>query len=236
MSERAHLEEFSDQPAAIGFRVKSGWAVAVLLEGPASAPIVLDRRRIELSDPATPQSYQPYHAGLDHAAAAAGVTERLAGIVALCARRSLATLLQCYGPAGRRIQGIGIVTGSAIDPASIANPHVRAHAAEGRLFRTVLEEAARGEGVSATTVLERELYPTLAQWLKLTPADLRRIVTDIGRPLGAPWGANEKAAAAGAWLAMKIKEMARRYSSSRMTPQAMRGPPETPERGGPVTP
>ena len=127
----------------------------------------------------------------------------LAEIVAFCIQRSLAALLERYRTPGGRVQAIGIVAGSGIDPASISNPHIRAHASEGRLFRTTLEQAARREGLSATTVLERELYPTLAQALRLSSADLRRMVSDIGRPLGAPWGADEKAAAAGAWLALQ---------------------------------
>src|SRR5438046_3000435 len=55
--------------AAVGFRVKSGWATAVLLVGPARAPRVADRRVIELSDPAVPTSRQPYHAVMDVATA-----------------------------------------------------------------------------------------------------------------------------------------------------------------------
>jgi len=47
---------------AVGFRVKSGWAAAVVLSGPSSSPSVLHSRRIELSDPAVPESRQPFHA------------------------------------------------------------------------------------------------------------------------------------------------------------------------------
>jgi hypothetical protein len=35
----------------------------------------------------------------------------------------------------------GLVVGSDSDPAVIMNPHIRVHAAEGRLFRTVIEQA-----------------------------------------------------------------------------------------------
>jgi len=48
---------------ALGFRVKTGWAAAVLLAGPADAPRVLDSRRVDLCDPAEPDARQPYHAG-----------------------------------------------------------------------------------------------------------------------------------------------------------------------------
>src|SRR3989475_807242 len=47
---------------AVGFRVKSGWAAAIVLSGPSSSPSVLHARRIELCDPAVPESRQPFHA------------------------------------------------------------------------------------------------------------------------------------------------------------------------------
>jgi hypothetical protein len=49
---------------SIGCRVKSGWAMTVLLAGPVDSPRVLDRRRIQLSDPSVPDTIQTYHAGL----------------------------------------------------------------------------------------------------------------------------------------------------------------------------
>ena len=48
---------------ALGFRVKSGYAIAVALRGPACAPAILARRIVELSDPAVPETRQPYHDG-----------------------------------------------------------------------------------------------------------------------------------------------------------------------------
>src|SRR5262245_3917928 len=50
-------------PAAIGFAVKSGWAATVLLVGSPASPSLAHSRRIDLSDPAIPDSRQPYHAG-----------------------------------------------------------------------------------------------------------------------------------------------------------------------------
>ncbi|MGA7870989.1 MAG: hypothetical protein WCA22_08820, partial [Candidatus Binatus sp.] len=54
---------------AIGFRVKTGRATAVVMAGPATAPRVLSRRSLQLFDPAIPESYQPYHAEPELAAA-----------------------------------------------------------------------------------------------------------------------------------------------------------------------
>jgi hypothetical protein len=45
----------------LGFRVHSGWAAVVAVTGPASSPTVVDRRGIELAEPAIRGSLQPFH-------------------------------------------------------------------------------------------------------------------------------------------------------------------------------
>jgi len=52
-------------PLAIGFRVKTGRATAVVMAGPASAPRILSRRSLQLWDPAIPESHQPWHADFE---------------------------------------------------------------------------------------------------------------------------------------------------------------------------
>src|SRR5438874_12042865 len=56
--------QMKPQPAALGFRVKSGWAAAVLLTGTARSPQLCDVRRIDLSDLRFPETRQPYHAAM----------------------------------------------------------------------------------------------------------------------------------------------------------------------------
>src|SRR5262249_36610977 len=48
--------------SALGFTIKSGWACAVVLDGPAKSPEVVASLRIELSDPSDAHGRQPYHA------------------------------------------------------------------------------------------------------------------------------------------------------------------------------
>src|SRR6266849_1192163 len=55
----------------LGFRVHSGWAAVVTVKRPASSPAVVDRRRIELADPAIRGSLQPFHAAAELNPAAA---------------------------------------------------------------------------------------------------------------------------------------------------------------------
>ena len=189
----------------LGCRVKSGWATAVLVEGPARAPRVLDRRVIDLSDARIPTSRQPYHAVRDARPSKAAKLERhLRRLVERITKRSLGALLEEYRRQGRRVRRVALVVGSLIDPARIGNDHIRAHALEGRLFRTALEGAARAARLPCTTLVERSLYETAAARLKRPPGALRRAVTDLGGARLGPWRADEKAATLAAWLALRV--------------------------------
>jgi len=52
-------------PAALGFRVKSGWAMAVLLAYADNFPTLIRCVPALLSDPQFPATKQPYHAALE---------------------------------------------------------------------------------------------------------------------------------------------------------------------------
>ena len=54
----------NEADVALGFRVKSGSATAVLLVGPIETPRALDRRIVALSNPDVPETRQPYHAAM----------------------------------------------------------------------------------------------------------------------------------------------------------------------------
>jgi hypothetical protein len=186
----------------IGFRVKSGWATAVLLGGPADAPRVLDRRVVALSDPELPETRQPYHSGFGQEETNAGKISRRVKVVRRVAEQSVAELLAAYRTFDCKMHGAALVVGSVIEPDSIANPHIRAHALEGRLFRTVLIDALSDRGVSCRVLLERNSYLDAANALRRTELDLKRVLTTLGRELGRPWGSNEKLAALAAWTAL----------------------------------
>src|SRR2546428_188068 len=113
------------------------------------APRALAGRVVELSDPAVPTSRQPYHAVMGAAGAASRrVEERLLRVVTGATERSIRELLERYRDAGHAIRAAALVVGSVIDPARIANDHIRAHALEGALFRTALATAASAVIVS----------------------------------------------------------------------------------------
>ena len=177
------------QSCTLGFRVKSGWATAVLIANSAKAPSVIDSRVIELADPDVAHSRQPYHA--------AKVTRLVRGIERF-SRRTIADLLDEYRQ-HQRLRSAAVVASSLTDPASIANQHMRAHASEGRLFRTVLVDGLEQCDIKVRVVLEREVYELLGKALRLRPSEAKRKVAALGESV-ARWRAEQKVAAAAAWL------------------------------------
>jgi len=149
--------------AAVGFTVKSGWASVVLLDGPESEPAVRRSQRLELCDPSVPEARQPYHAGFGKARTEDETLHRLVAEVERFGTRAVAELLTEYrSDKERRIVGAGLVVGSLIDPDTIANPHIRIHALEGRLFRQCVEAGARECQMAMRTWRERSLYADAA--------------------------------------------------------------------------
>ncbi len=192
-------------PCAVGFRIKSGWATTILLAGPAAAPRVIDRRITLLADPVDPEARQPYHAALGtHEARAANAVKRLIKSVERFAHRSVAGLIADYRAVGHRVRGVGIVVGSVVNPATIANDHIRAHAEEGRLFRTVVEQAVRACRLRARVTVEKVLYATAARTLRAPAGRIRNRVTALGEAVDGPWRAEEKGAALAAWMALRL--------------------------------
>jgi len=181
----------------LGFRVKSGWAAAVLLSNSRITPRVIDSRVIELADPAVPHSRQPYHAGFGTAQTNTATVDLLIRGVERFSRQTIAALIEEYRE--HRIRAATIIVASLTDPASIANQHMRAHASEGQLFRAVLVDGLERCGLRVRVVLEREGYELLSKKLHGSLNVAKRKVAALGETQKR-WRAEQKVAAAGAWL------------------------------------
>lgn len=189
-------------PAVLGFRVKSGWASAVLLGGSSGAPSLLYRTRVTLSNPRAPRSLQPYHAGFGRLQKNGAVLRRLVNLVYRATERSFSALVrQCrthrYAPSA-----VALVVGSTIEPELIGNEHIRAHAYEAQLFRTALERAARRRHLACRVIRERDLAAAAASELPQSPQAIMRVAAELGRAAGKPWRSEEKTAVIAAWLVL----------------------------------
>jgi hypothetical protein len=86
-----------------------------------------------------------------------------------------------------KVSGVGVVGSPDRDLACIGNPHIRAHAAEGILFRRAIEIAAKRLRLACRAFSDRGFDVTAA-------------IKAMGREAGRPWRADERAAAMAAWL------------------------------------
>lgn len=199
---REQREGGSPAAIALGFRVKSGYAIAVGLRGPASEPGVVARRVVELSDPTVAETRQPYHDGFYKQQDDPREIARRLKIVKRCAKRSVDALLKDECFAGLPCRGAGLVVGSVIDPKQVGNLHIRAHASEGQLFRTVLADALRSHGIACDVTVEKTLAATAVKGLGRTDAEIKRTLASLGKTLGGTWRAYEKEACTAAWLVL----------------------------------
>src|SRR5919204_4944612 len=90
------------QTAALGFRVKSGWAVVVLLTETTRSPKLSDVRRIELCDPRRPETRQPFHAAMGKLETDSIKVNQRERVVRNISQHSLTKLLNGYRQKGFR--------------------------------------------------------------------------------------------------------------------------------------
>jgi hypothetical protein len=193
-------------PVTIGLRVKTGRAIAVLLRGSAQSVTVMKRGELILADSNEPDTWQPYHVVMDLPwDEAEEAVKKTARIIRKAASTAISEWARDALKSGFNLSGVGVVAGSLQDPSKIGNPHIRAHAAEGRLYREALEKGADKLKLFRRCFAEDELYETAAAELGLSVATLKERVSEFGAAVGRPWRADEKAAAAAAWAVLNRK-------------------------------
>ena len=186
--------------ASTGVRVKTGKAIAVLLRGPLKSPVIVKRQEWILVDPKHPDTMQPYHVVMDLPwTDAREAVKETASLVRKIASKEIRSWDKAARALGLELCGVGIVAGSDQDPSKIGNPHIRAHAAEGRLFRDAIE-AGTDSTLSKCCFLEKEIYETAAEELELSVANVKARAAEFGVSVGRPWRGDEKVAAISAWL------------------------------------
>jgi hypothetical protein len=195
--------------AAFGFRSHSGWAAAVAVAGSLSAPLVIQRWRMDLADRRIPGSLQPFHAAkeMDFEEAALFLRFRAADAkeTATAAVRDAVAALALKG---YRALGACVLAGSGRIPANLAATlasHPMIHTAEGEFFRDALKQACEASSLAVSSIREKELLQFAAAKLHLTVDDLQRRVSELGKNIGPPWRQDEKLCALAAWTTLAWK-------------------------------
>lgn len=194
------------QPAALGFRVHSGWTALVAVSLDGDAPQVLLRRRPQLVSTFTYEFRQPYHTAQKRPLA-----EALA-VIALAESEATKLASQAIEAAERDLRqiqcklsrcGMLLTSGRPLpDLAGILASHALIHTADGELFRNALLSASRSRGIAVFTLKEVALLETASKALQVAPGQLVHHLTLLGAGLGPPWSQDEKFSALVAWLAL----------------------------------
>ena len=194
------------QTAALGFRVHSGWAAAVVLCGPLDAPVVVDRRKIQLVKIFSYTFRQPYHTAakmpLQDAIKFIRGVQSEAKRLALFSLRSLQ--MDLADGDFKIVRGALLLASGRALPAleQILASHALIHTADGELFRDSLRASCALFHLPVVGIREKELFAAASKAFGMQPAVLKSRVAAIGKALGPPWSQDEKYAALGAWLSL----------------------------------
>jgi len=197
----------SHTQVALGFAPHSGWAAAVALCETGGGPQVLVRERIEMADAKDPEAKQPYHAveDLPEDQAARRLT-RWSAEAESRAHAALRPMVDGLAEDGHRVIGLAILDSSGRKGDSLAAilaSHALIHTADGDHFRDAIVAAAARCRLPVTRIRAHDLEEVAAAVLGAPPERLRDTVKALGREVGPPWGADQKAAALLAWLVLR---------------------------------
>ena len=197
------------KPAALGFRVHSGWTSLIALTLEKNNPIILARRRPHLVATFSYTFRQPYHTAekmtLDEAETFLAKQRSESRKLALQAIRSAQAEATQQGFQISRA-ALLLASGRPLpELRKILASHSIIHTADGEFFREALLHACAHADLAVTKVKDRELLVTASATLRRRPPELMRYVNDLGKPLGSPWTQDEKFATLAGWLALAAR-------------------------------
>ena len=193
----------SQQIVAFGLRAKTGRAILVILGGSIEAPEVISRAELTLWNPRVPETLQPFHAVMELPwPKACRAAQKSVRAIQTVTTGELKQRLTGCARANLKVCGVGVVGSAKTELERIGNPHIRAHAAEGQLFREVLEVGAGECGLRANGFTEEQLAMKAQGRLRQTPEALERQLSAFKKIVGSPWRADEKLATLAAWVVL----------------------------------
>ena len=201
--------EGSMKPAALGFRVHSGWTALIAVALEKNQPIILARQRPHLVATFSYTFRQPYHTAekmtLDEAKTFLDQQRKESRRLALEAIRAAQSEVAQQGFEITRA-ALLLASGRPLpELPKILASHSIIHTADGEFFREALLHACTRADLVVTKLKDRELLATASATLRRKPPALARFINDLGKPLGSPWTQDEKFATLAAWLALVAK-------------------------------
>jgi len=194
------------KPAALGFRVHSGWTSLIVLALQNDEPIVLARQRPHLVATFSYTFRQPYHTAEKLDLAEAGTfLQQQRGEARKLALQAINSAQTEAAQQGYKLTRAALLLASGRplpELPKILASHSIIHTADGEFFREALLHACSRADLAITKIKDRELLATASATFRQTPAELTRCVTVLGKPLGSPWTQDEKLATLAAWVSL----------------------------------
>jgi hypothetical protein len=170
------------------------------------APVVVDRRKIQLVKIFSYTFRQPYHTA--EKMPRQDATKFIRGVQTDAKRLASSALrsLQIDLAEGdfKIVRGALLMASGRVLPEleQILVSHALIHTADGELFRDSLRAACARCNLPVQAIREKELFGTASKMLGIQEAVLKRRVAALGKALGPPWSQDEKFAALAAWLSL----------------------------------
>ena len=181
---------------AAGFKTHSGWACMVIVGSEGRSRTILERSRLELTEPGRIWTKAPYHAAEGRKPAVAKrIVERGMRAAHTVARVEIERLAERLRREDHELVGCGVIVGAPMPPWSVDDilaVHVRMHQAEGAMFPRALVDALADLGLPLVQVPKKDAE---------AQATSERIAS-LGKGLGPPWGQDQKHAAAAAAIVL----------------------------------
>jgi hypothetical protein len=193
-------------PAALGFRLHTGWAVLVAVNGEPGRLEVSLRRRIELLPPGDSVPRFVYHRAAElPLPEAADLVHRAEIASREAAQIAVVDALDHLRSLDLTVKAAGIASGSRPIPkdlSAVLRSHPTIHTAESVLFQQSVAFACQECGLAVIAGREREVWLSAATTWGLKEEGLRRQIDGLRKSVGAPWSADQKTATAFALLAL----------------------------------
>jgi hypothetical protein len=187
---------------AIGLRPKTGWAILVAVTDPAH-PRALLRERVELLG--DPERFVYHRAEELGSLAAAGK------LIDVERERVVARARDAIEAARSRLSATDVPVALGVvaappkpDPplGAVLKTHMKVHGAEGVFYPACWIDAGQALGLPVTRIAEKEIVLAIADRCETDEAEVGEILKAMGAPLGRPWDADCRLAAAAAWAAL----------------------------------
>lgn len=199
--------------AALGVRMHSGWGVLVAVAVDSDSVEVVDRRRIVVTDAATPEGTQPYHhaARLGSPPDLSKAEKLLADWAAVCEQFAVAAIQETtrkLEQAEYQVAGCALLlaSGRALPPlAKILAAHPLIHTADGEFFRDVVRKACKRLKIPVTAIRERDLDDRAKTVWGKAASGMQNRISKLGRSIGPPWTTDHKAAALAAAIVLTLQ-------------------------------